>query len=153
MTTELTSITIVRARQSLKSQLPTVANHSKTVSQPKPDNIVRINNVKRQEFANIDKVNNKRTQSLEGRKHQQNDVRETVQELNVAPQLVSRNLEFRIDSDSGKTVITVRDTQTQEVIRQIPSEQLLKISGKLKQLMETKQEDNSATGILFTSQT
>ena len=153
MTTELTSITTVRARQSLKSQLPTVANHSKTVSQPNPDNIVRINNVKRQEFANIDKVTNKQTQSLEETKSQKSDIRGTVQELNVAPQLVSRNLEFRVDSDSGKTVITVRDTETQEVIRQIPSEQLLKISGRLKQLMETKQADNSATGILFNSQT
>jgi len=153
MTTELTNITTVRARLSLKSQLPTVANHSETVSQPKPDNIVRIDNVKRQEFANIDKVTNKQNQSLEGTKSQKSDVRETVQELNVTPQLVSRNLEFRVDSESGKTVITVRDTQTQEIIRQIPSEQLLEISGRLKQLMETKLDDNSATGIFFTSQT
>ena len=153
MTTEITSLITVRAQASLKSQLPTVTNRSESLSQPQPDNIVRIDIDKRQDIANIDTATNKQTQSVEGSKSQQSDIRETVQELNVTPQLVSRNLEFRVDSDSGRTVITVRDTETQEVIRQIPSEQLLEISGKLKQLMETKQEDNSVTGILFTSQT
>jgi len=153
MTTEITSIATVRAQASLKSQLPTVTNRSESLSQAQPDNIVRIDIDKRQDIANIDTVTNKQAQSLEGRKYQQSDIRETVQELNITPQLVSRNLEFRVDNESGKTVITVRDTETQEVIRQIPSEQLLEISGRLKQLMETKQEDNSATGILFTSQT
>jgi len=123
MTTEITSIATVRAQASLKSQLPTVTNRSESLSQAQPDNIVRIDIDKRQDIANIDTVTNKQAQSLEGRKYQQSDIRETVQELNITPQLVSRNLEFRVDNESGKTVITVRDTETQEVIRQMPSVQ------------------------------
>jgi flagellar protein FlaG len=42
-----------------------------------------------------------------------------------------RDLEFRIDEATGRTVVSVRDPQTGEVIRQIPSEEALRIAQHL----------------------
>ena len=42
-----------------------------------------------------------------------------------------RNLSFRVDQGSGRTVITVVDATTKEVIRQIPSEDVLAMSRAL----------------------
>ena len=48
-----------------------------------------------------------------------------VDQLNKHAQAVQRSLEFSIDDNSGRTVIQVIDTETEEVIRQIPSEDML----------------------------
>ena len=42
-----------------------------------------------------------------------------------------RNLEFRVDDSTGQTVITVRDSSTGEVIRQIPNAEALSIAQRL----------------------
>ena len=47
---------------------------------------------------------------------------------------VARNLQFSIDDDTGRTVIKVVDATTQEVIRQMPSEELLAITQSLDKL-------------------
>ena len=41
---------------------------------------------------------------------------------------VNRSLEFRVDSPSGRTVISVRDADTGELIRQIPNEEVLRFA-------------------------
>ena len=46
-----------------------------------------------------------------------------VDELNGLMQSIRRELHFSIDSDSGRTVIKVVDAETQEIVRQIPSEE------------------------------
>ncbi|SEN21855.1 flagellar protein FlaG [Nitrosomonas marina] len=51
-------------------------------------------------------------------------IKETVNNL-------AQNLKFSIDEDTGKTVIKVMDTQTQEVIRQIPSQEAISIARTL----------------------
>jgi flagellar protein FlaG len=42
-----------------------------------------------------------------------------------------RNLEFRVDDSTGRTVISVRDTHTGELIRQIPNEEALDMAQRL----------------------
>jgi flagellar protein FlaG len=42
-----------------------------------------------------------------------------------------RSLIFRVDEASGRTVITVLDATTQEVVRQIPSEEVLVLARAL----------------------
>jgi len=39
-----------------------------------------------------------------------------------------RDLQFRVDDDSGRVVVSVRDSDTGELIRQIPSEAALRIA-------------------------
>ncbi len=56
----------------------------------------------------------------------------TMRKLNETMAAAQRNLSFRVDEGSGRTVITVTDALTKEVIRQIPSEDALALSRALK---------------------
>lgn len=56
-----------------------------------------------------------------------------VTKLNDYIQNVQRDLEFQTDDSSGKTVITVVDRQTSEVVRQIPDDVALKLAQDLQQ--------------------
>ncbi len=61
-------------------------------------------------------------------------VSQAVQNLNDRVQNVQRNLEFTIDELSGNTVISVIDSETEEVIRQIPPETVLNAAKNLQRL-------------------
>lgn len=54
-------------------------------------------------------------------------LKNAVKEANEIAAKSASGVEFSIDKDSGQTVIRVRDTLTNEVIRQFPSEDLLKL--------------------------
>lgn len=41
---------------------------------------------------------------------------------------VGRAIEFKVDDESGRTVISVRDAETGELIRQIPNEEVLRLA-------------------------
>lgn len=56
-----------------------------------------------------------------------------VTKLNDYIQNVQRDLEFQTDQTSGKTVITVVDRQTSEVVRQIPDDVALRLAQDLQQ--------------------
>lgn len=53
------------------------------------------------------------------------DINDTVDKLREHVKNLDRELEFSVDEDSGRTVITVRDPETDEVLRQIPPDELL----------------------------
>ena len=55
-------------------------------------------------------------------------------EVKKALDPVARNLQFSIDEDTGRTVIKVVDSATKEVIRQMPSEELLELTRSLDSL-------------------
>lgn len=76
------------------------------------------------------------------------EIVEEVEKLNVATQNIQRSIEFTVDDDVDKTIITVRDKETEEVIRQIPAEELVQISKRLKAATD---EQSKATGFLFSS--
>lgn len=57
-----------------------------------------------------------------------------------------RNVNFTKDNDSGKTVIKVFDIESQELIKQFPSEELISIAQKIQAL---HQEVGGKTGILL----
>jgi len=52
----------------------------------------------------------------------------SISQLNDLVKSVQRDLQFSIDVSSGKTVITVVDTTTAEIIRQIPSDEVLALA-------------------------
>ncbi len=54
-----------------------------------------------------------------------------VQEIEKFVQSVKRNLEFSIDESSGKVVVKVIASATGEVVRQMPSEEALKLADSL----------------------
>lgn len=51
-----------------------------------------------------------------------------VSEINKVMQQSNRNLEFSMDADTHRLVVRLTDTETGELIRQIPSEETLAIS-------------------------
>lgn len=53
---------------------------------------------------------------------------QAVDEVQKAIAPVAQNLLFSIDDDTGRTIVKVVDAQTDEVIRQMPSEEVLAIS-------------------------
>ena len=61
------------------------------------------------------------------------DMAETVNRLNDLIQAVRRELRFSVDDASGDTIITVIDSETQEVVRQIPPEEVLTLVTHLQQ--------------------
>ena len=55
-----------------------------------------------------------------------------VKDLRQRAQNLQRSLQFSIDESSGRTVIRVVDRETQEVIRQIPEQEVLALAARLK---------------------
>jgi flagellar protein FlaG len=67
------------------------------------------------------------------------DLKEVVSDLNKLVQNLQRELQFSVDSDSGQTVIKVIDRETDEVVRQIPSEEVMALKRRLEE----------ASGVIF----
>lgn len=65
---------------------------------------------------------------------QQQIEQKDIARLNDYVQNIRRRLEFRVDEATNRTVVTVIDQDTQEVIRQIPSEVALKLVQRLNDL-------------------
>ena len=61
-------------------------------------------------------------------------VKEAVNRLNQYVQTLRRDLEFRVDESTNTVVVTVVDPATKEVIRQIPSEEVLAVARNLEQM-------------------
>ncbi len=57
----------------------------------------------------------------------------TVQQLNELAQNIRREIRFTIDDSTGRTVINVLDAETNDVVRQIPSEEVLAIAARLQE--------------------
>jgi flagellar protein FlaG len=60
-------------------------------------------------------------------------VSDAVASLNEYAQTVQRDLQFKLDDSSGKTVITVLDRETDTVVRQIPDDVALRLAQDLQQ--------------------
>jgi flagellar protein FlaG len=72
---------------------------------------------------------------------EQDKLKMAVQEIEKFVQSVKRNLEFSIDEPSGKVIVKVIASDSGEVIRQIPNEEVLKLANSL----------NDASSLLFSA--
>lgn len=76
------------------------------------------------------------------REEQAQALRDKVAELNDYVQHLDRKLQFSVDDASGQTVVKVIDSETDELIRQIPEQKLLEVKNALEEyrgiLFETK---------------
>ena len=71
-----------------------------------------------------------------------------VENISNYVQNITRDLEFSVDEDLGKTVVTVLNTETQEVIRQIPSEEMVELAKRL----DRKEPGDLITGVLVSKE-
>jgi flagellar protein FlaG len=70
------------------------------------------------------------------------DLKNVVNDVNEFIKPINNTLQFSIDDETGTTVVKVIDTETDKVIKQIPSEEMLALAkaiGQLKGLL-VKQE-------------
>lgn len=80
------------------------------------------------------------------------DIMKQAQELQEMSQIKGWAVNFRIDNDLDKTVITVVDSETQQMIRQIPSEELLNISRRVQSMQNGESDSQGSSGLLLDSQ-
>jgi flagellar protein FlaG len=74
------------------------------------------------------------------------ELQQAIDVVNQAVALDQRSLSFSIDDVSGRSVIKVVDFETDELIKQIPSEELLKVAQDIKRLQE---EMGQSIGLLI----
>ena len=63
----------------------------------------------------------------------QSTVEQTVEQVASHVQQINRALKFSVDRDSGYTIVKVIDRDTDELVRQIPSETFLSIAQRLQE--------------------
>ncbi len=63
---------------------------------------------------------------------ERDELRNAVREANDISKLQSRRLNFSIDAVTDRIVVKVIDENTDEVVRQIPSEEMLKLAAHFK---------------------
>ncbi len=60
---------------------------------------------------------------------------EVVSELNDVAKVLQTNLQFSVDEETKRIVVKVLDADTQKVIRQIPPEDVMKMSARIQELL------------------
>ena len=73
-------------------------------------------------------------------------VKKAVGEVNDFFQNEQRQISFSMNDTTGSTIIQVKDSTTDEVIRQIPAEHLVKLAERIGDIRE---QDDSAAGMLL----
>ena len=59
------------------------------------------------------------------------DIQKAIDELQQYVDGLGRNLNFSVDESIDRTIISVRDSQTQELVRQIPGEEVIAMSRQI----------------------
>lgn len=88
-------------------------------------------------------------------KQNEKNLTQLMDELNIQLEKVNSSLRFERDNESEKMVIKIKNPETGEVIRQIPSQEFLAISNNITQFLEMQQlpEKGAMPTGLFTNET
>ncbi|MNJ37150.1 flagellar protein FlaG [compost metagenome] len=84
--------------------------------------------------------------------HIQADIEKQVQSLHEFAQLQGWTVNFSVEKELEQVVIKVMDADTQSVIRQIPSEELIAINKRILALQQGQAGANPRIGLLFDSE-
>ena len=66
------------------------------------------------------------------------DIQQAVADLQSFVKSLDRDLSFRIDESIDRSIITVRDANTNQLVRQIPAEEIVEIARDIKQELDAK---------------
>lgn len=69
-----------------------------------------------------------------GKAEQKLDVEEAVERIRTQVQTLQRNLNFSVDDSTGEVVVQVLDGDSGKVVRQIPSEDILRLADRLDEM-------------------
>lgn len=104
---------------------------------------VMAQDVKKQQSIKTEEKNSRQTSAVI-------DVEKEVQNLQEFSKLQGWTVNFSVEKDLDQVVIKVVDAETKSMIRQIPSEELLAISKRIKELREGDVADSaSRVGLLL----
>jgi len=79
----------------------------------------------------VNEVNLAKESNKEEAPEQAGNLQVAVSQINDYVQNLQRNLQFTVDEASGKDVVTIIDSESKEVIRQLPSEEALELARRL----------------------
>ena len=79
------------------------------------------------------------------------EVNEAVNFVNSQEHNLTRNLQFSVEEDTGEVVVRVYDSETEELVRQIPSEDMMELARRLQEQSQEQDEtsSNSVEGLLL----
>ena len=101
--------------------------------------LTRVSVVEAEKSKPVEELSPVAVQNSSEQKHMQNtseQLQNAVSQINEHVQNLQRSLQFTVDDKSGKDVVTVLYTETKEVIRQYPSEEVLQIARNLSEQQE-----------------
>ncbi len=75
------------------------------------------------------------------------DITKLVDTINARPQVQKRALQFSVHESTGKTQVRVYDSETNQLIRQFPSDELLRIAEQIDEVLA-----DNASGIILQDQ-
>jgi len=78
-----------------------------------------------------------------------NELESALSEVESFLKMQNRDLSFTIDDKTQRSIVTVKDAESGDVIRQIPSEEVLKLAERIQEL---QQDIGSRVGVLFSKQ-
>ena len=64
------------------------------------------------------------------------DIDKAVEDLQNYVEALGRDLSFRRDESINKSIITVRDANTNQLVRQIPAEEVVEVARQIKESMD-----------------
>ena len=77
------------------------------------------------------------------REPQHAELSNAVADLNKVAQAAAQGVRFSVDEDTGRTVVKVVDTQTDKVLRQIPTVEALKLWRSIEQMQGVMLRDTA----------
>lgn len=96
------------------------------------------------------------SQRVSAEKPDSTAINDMLDKVNRQMELNNSSLRFKADESSGKMVVAIYDSTTEELIRQIPSEQALTTAQKLNEFINRSKSDpmdsTSSVGVLLNSQ-
>ncbi|MDF0532967.1 flagellar protein FlaG [Shewanella sp. A32] len=66
----------------------------------------------------------------------QDNLQSVTEQLSQTMEMMRKGLQFRVDEQSGENVVSVFDIESGDVIRQIPSDEALKLAAKLSEVAD-----------------
>ncbi len=147
--TDIKSPQPARESQSVQTTQKTDLNDATSLKQASAVTNTVVKNISGQDIADSNTNTDKQRQvnvSVE-------EAQQVIAQLRQQPQQVDRSLQFKVDESSGRTIITVKERATGETLKQIPSEEIIQLGVRLKELAETLQGSNSELkGLLLKKQ-
>jgi uncharacterized FlaG/YvyC family protein len=91
-------------------------------------------------FANY-KINHDKNQNLSGTTKSQGELNQLADDINKLSEEKNISLVFSTDKKTGKNIIKFVDDKTKEVIKQVPSEEIMKITEQIDKFLKKNSKD------------